>query len=160
VVRERNIKAVTAKFNDFKLNTSSVKVLNVVVGIIFNSQQEVLIARRPEHVHLGGYWEFPGGKIEPEEIPLDALKRELKEEIGIVIANASQLFSLSHAYPEHHVQLSVWNIERYSGEPCGREQQAIRWVGVDNLLNFKFPPANQEILTYLQGSIPIISPIS
>ena len=138
------------KSNDFKLGASFGKVLNVVVGIIFNAQQEVLIAQRPEHADLGGYWEFPGGKIEPEERPFDALGRELREEIGIVIADASQLFTISHTYPEYHVQLGVWQIERYSGEPCGREQQLIRWAGVENLLDFNFPPANQEIIDYLQ----------
>ncbi len=121
--------------------------LHVAVAVIVNNGGEVLIAKRPGHLHLGGLWEFPGGKLEPGERVTQALRRELDEELGIAVESARPLIRVYHNYPEHAVLLDVWRVERYQGEAWGREGQPIAWVKPEQLLNYSFPEANTPIVT-------------
>ncbi|MFM8444677.1 MAG: Nudix family hydrolase [Methylococcus sp.] len=122
------------------------RLIEVVAGVIFDSSQRILISRRPYHLHQGGLWEFPGGKLEPDETPRVALERELREELDIEVEAATPLITLTHDYPDRRVRLHVWRIERFSGVPSGLEGQPWRWVTRDELNDYTFPAANLPII--------------
>lgn len=128
------------------------KFLQVAVGVIKNAQGEVLIAQRPHHVHQGGLWEFPGGKVEAGETVLAALQRELHEELGITVMHANPLIQIRHHYAEVSVLLDVWTVESFSGVAYGKENQAIQWVKLFNLSHYTFPAANVPIVRAVQLS--------
>lgn len=131
-------------------NVMSVKVkrrVHVAAAAMINAdRKEVLIARRPSNVDQGGLWEFPGGKLAPYETGLEGLKRELHEELGVEITRAQPLIRVHHEYPDKHILLDVWQVHDYAGEPFGREGQAVRWVPMEELVNYPFPAANLPIL--------------
>lgn len=115
-------------------------------AIISTDGREVLLARRPSNVDHGGLWEFPGGKLAPYETGLEGLKRELHEELGVEIQRAQPLIRIHHEYSDKHILLDVWQVHEFSGEPFGREGQAVRWVPMAELVNYPFPAANLPIL--------------
>lgn len=115
-------------------------------AIISADGNEVLLARRPSNVDQGGLWEFPGGKLAPYETGLEALKRELHEELGVEVSRAQPLIRIHHEYPDKHILLDVWQVLEYTGEAFGREGQAVRWVAMDELVNYPFPAANLPII--------------
>ncbi|MFY0992418.1 Nudix family hydrolase [Halomonas sp. C05BenzN] len=115
-------------------------------AIISADGREVLLARRPSNVDHGGLWEFPGGKLAPYETGLEGLKRELHEELGVEIRRAQPLIRIHHEYSDKHILLDVWQVHDFSGEPFGREGQAVRWVPMAELVNYPFPAANLPIL--------------
>lgn len=121
------------------------KRIHVVAAVIQRGGQ-ILIARRPDHVHQGGKWEFPGGKVEGGESVAQALNRELQEELGISVVQASPLITIAHDYPDKQVLLDVWRVCEYVGEANGREGQEIRWVAAEALPEFEFPAANVPIV--------------
>lgn len=121
-------------------------LLHVAVGVITNLRGQVLIARRPEHLHQGGLWEFPGGKLEPGETVRDALCRELREELAIEVRRAEPMLSVRHAYPDRRVLLDVWRVNEFTGEPHGAENQKLCWVEPDHLEQYRFPAANKPIV--------------
>ena len=84
------------------------KRVHVVAAVIRNAEQQILLALRPSDKHMGGLWEFPGGKCEAGESPQQALARELHEELGIVIENPQPLIQVRHDYPDLHVLLDVY----------------------------------------------------
>ncbi len=125
--------------------------LHVAVGVIFNAAGDVLLALRPEDKHQGGLWEFPGGKVEPGEGVVAALRRELNEELAIeVIGSPRPLITIHHCYPDRTVFLDVWQVERFSGTAHGREGQVLEWVRPERLRERSFPAANLPIVTALQ----------
>jgi len=128
------------------------ETVQVAVGIMINATGAVLITRRPEHVHQGGLWEFPGGKVESGESPESALRRELHEELGITVQAAEPWLQVRHAYPDQTVLLEVWRVTAYTGEPHGREGQPLIWASPAELETFAFPAADQPILAALQQS--------
>src|ERR1700730_13645557 len=99
--------------------------MSCAVGILHNTENEVLIARRPSHKPGGGFWEFPGGKIEPNESAVEALVRELYEELGIQCnQNAfKELLNYHFDYPTHSVFLKFFLINEFIGTPKGMEGQ-------------------------------------
>jgi 8-oxo-dGTP diphosphatase len=105
----------------------------VAAGVLRDGSGRVLIAQRPEGKYAAGFWEFPGGKIQSGESPLQALCRELAEEIGVQVSAASPLMTLRHSYPERVVELHVFEVSQYSGRAHGLEGQSLRWVSVDEL---------------------------
>ena len=120
---------------------------HVAVGVIYNSTKDkVLITKRTDKQHLGGYWEFPGGKVEANEDVQFALKRELYEELGIIILNAERFTTIRHDYSDKKVLLDVWKINEFSRKPVSRENQEIKWSNIDELNNFQFPDANKFII--------------
>jgi len=124
--------------------------IRVAVGVIKNSQGQILIALRDDARHQGGLWEFSGGKIESHETAEQALKRELKEELGIEVISAIPLITINHSYPDRAVQLKVFLVEQFAGEAHSAERQRIEWVTVQDLKHYSFPAANQAIITAAQ----------
>ncbi|MEZ5562286.1 MAG: 8-oxo-dGTP diphosphatase MutT [Gammaproteobacteria bacterium] len=105
----------------------------VAAGVIRDSSGRILIAQRPAGSHAGGFWEFPGGKIQAGEDAFQALVRELAEEIGIQVFAASPLMICRHSYPERVVELHVFEVSDSAGEARGLEGQPLRWVTVEEL---------------------------
>ncbi|CQJ59560.1 8-oxo-dGTP diphosphatase MutT [Yersinia rohdei] len=128
------------------------KHLQIAVGIIRNSQQEIFITQRAADAHMAGFWEFPGGKLEQGETPEHALRRELLEETGIVVQTAVLLKTLEHTFSDRLVTLSFYMVEAWEGEPFGREGQPMRWVKQSALLASEFPPANAAIIELLTAN--------
>ncbi len=131
--------------------------VRVVAAVIYSpDRQRVLIARRPDHLHQGGLWEFPGGKIHGGESPLDALRRELEEELAIGLSEAEPWQQVLHEYPDKQVHLQFWEVTGYTGEPVGNEGQIVAWVDIPDLENFAFPEANtfvvRKLVNYRVGS--------
>lgn len=118
----------------------------VAVGILFNANGQVLVAERTKNRDYAGYWEFPGGKIETNEAPINALKRELNEELGIEVLQAVNLFHFAYAYPTRNVWLDIWRVENYRGEVFGRENQALAWVNESEIKSLNLLIANQAIV--------------
>jgi len=131
-----------------------VPTIHVVAGVLLDPSDRVLVARRPPGTHLAGHWEFPGGKLKPGEPREAGLAREFSEELGIRVLAASPLVRVEHSYPDRDVVLDVWTVESYSGEPHGREGQAIEWRDVGSLDAADFPPADAPVLTALRRLRP------
>ena len=138
--------------------------IRVAAGVLQDENGCVLIARRRAGSHLEGWWEFPGGKMETGEEPLEALVRELDEELGITIEGAEPLVAYRHEYPERIVELSVWQVRGYHGEPVGLQGQPLRWVPVQELISAGLLPADQPIVDALmeRGQSPLggLSPLA
>lgn len=130
--------------------TSDLKIIHVAVAVIKNNAGQVLLALRPGHVHQGGLWEFPGGKLEPNETVEQALKREIFEEIGIEILSAESLIKVQHDYNDKRVVLDVWSVLEYKHEPYGKENQQIEWIDVDQLSVEDMPAANRSIVNAIR----------
>ncbi|UWS32766.1 8-oxo-dGTP diphosphatase MutT [Erwinia pyrifoliae] len=127
------------------------KHLQVAVGIIRNNQQQIFLAQRSASACMGNMWEFPGGKIEAGETPEQALKRELMEETGIAVLNAEPYDIVDHTYTDLRVTLHFFIVDRWQGEPYGREGQPQRWVAQSQLNAAEFPPANAEMVVRLKA---------
>ena len=121
-------------------------VIEVVAGVVYNTNGEVLVNQRTHPAEFMGKWEFPGGKIETGETVDQALRRELMEEIHIQTISAEPLISVSHAYSHRKVRLHVLEVTEYSGTPRGREGQLIRWLTLGDLHNLDFLDANEPVL--------------
>ncbi|HWK52853.1 MAG TPA: 8-oxo-dGTP diphosphatase MutT [Hyphomicrobiales bacterium] len=129
--------------------------LQVVAAAILDEADRCLLALRPTHKHQGGLWEFPGGKLEAGETPLQALQRELLEELDLRIGAAEPLVVTTHDYADRRVTLDVWVVREFSGEPRGMEGQALGWYSLEQLDALALPAANYPILAaltrHLQG---------
>lgn len=119
-------------------------------GILADDRGRVLLAQRPAHKHLGGMWEFPGGRIEEGEEPRAGLARELHEELGIELAACEPLIHVRHAYPEKTVSLWFYRVTNWRGEPHGREGQPLKWVVPDAIAAGELPPADVPVVRALQ----------
>jgi 8-oxo-dGTP diphosphatase len=126
------------------------KTIHVAVAVIENPDNFLLIARRPAHLHMGGLWEFPGGKVEAGETVLHALQREIREEIALEIHAAQPMLQIPFQYPDKRVLLDVWRVTQFSGEARGCEGQEVCWVSRSELVSYPFPAANRAILAALQ----------
>ncbi|KEI72494.1 Nudix family hydrolase [Endozoicomonas elysicola] len=126
------------------------KVVHVAVAVILGDDGRVLLAKRPEDKHMGGLWEFPGGKVEAGEDIKLALNRELREELDIEVSAFAPLIKIRHDYPDKSVLLDTWVVSGIQGEPKGNEGQLIQWVEKDCLNDYEFPEANKVILRALQ----------
>ncbi len=119
----------------------------------------MLIAQRPRGRHLGGLWEFPGGKVEPGEDGRAALRRELREELGIEITIARPLIRVRHRYADRAVLLDCWRVSHWDGEVHGREGQRIAWARPQALDERRFLPADKAIITAARlPALYLISP--
>jgi 8-oxo-dGTP diphosphatase len=124
----------------------------VAAALIYDSQGRVLITERPSGKTLAGYWEFPGGKVEPGESGEAALRRELLEELGVRAGALRAVFELRHEYPERHVELEVWAVDEYRGVPAALEGQKLRWERPAGLRGIALLPADLPIVEWLERS--------
>lgn len=126
------------------------KRIEVAVGVVVNSSCQVLVGQRTVKDDYFEKWEFPGGKLEPDESAETALKRELKEETGLQVASSEEMLVLEHDYPDRHVKLHVYLVTEFSGEASGREGQQLRWVSADELNQLDFLAGNRTIIQQVQ----------
>ena len=133
--------------------TDSLPCKQIGVAVIRDDRDLILIDRRLAKGLLGGFWEFPGGKIEGNETVQECIKREVLEEIGIEIAVDSHLITIDHTYSHFRVNLQVYNCRYLSGQGRAIECEEIRWVTIQELDHYTFPPANQEIIRALKDMV-------
>ena len=124
--------------------------IHVVAGIVTDAQSRVLVAQRPVGRHLAGAWEFPGGKVEPGETPHAALRRELREELGIEVGAVEPLIGVPWQYAQKSILLDVYRVLDYAGQPQGREGQALDWCFADELTRFDMPPPDRPVVSALR----------
>jgi 8-oxo-dGTP diphosphatase len=124
--------------------------IHVAVAVVTRDDGRVLLARRADHLHQGGLWEFPGGKLEPGETLHAALRRELEEELGIEVRASEPLIRVNHRYASRAVLLDVHRVTSYRGTPAGREGQPIEWVDPRDFRRYPFPEADRPIISALR----------
>jgi 8-oxo-dGTP diphosphatase len=128
-----------------------VKLTLVVACALIDADSRVLIAQRPEGKQLAGLWEFPGGKLEPNERPEAALIRELAEELGITVQEAclAPLTFASYAYENFHLLMPLYICRKWEGTVTAREHQQIAWVRANRLRDYPMPPADIPLIAHL-----------
>lgn len=124
------------------------KIVEVSAGLVFRSGK-LLITQRHADAHLGGLWEFPGGKRKINETFEQCLVRELREELGVEVEVGRLFESLTHAYPEKTVQLRFFICRLMEGEPLPIGCAALKWVTCEELVAHDFPAADERLLTKL-----------
>lgn len=129
----------------------SVKVVLVAACALVDADGRVLIAQRPEGKPMAGLWEFPGGKVDPGERTEDALIRELKEELGIVVKEAclAPLTFASHSYEDFHLLMPLYVCRRWEGTVTPHEGQTLTWVRPNRLKDYPMPPADIPLISHL-----------
>jgi 8-oxo-dGTP diphosphatase len=129
--------------------------IHVVAGALFDSSGRVLIAQRPAGKHMAGGWEFPGGKLEPNEDPFAGLQRELREELGVETIRATPLIAYEHQYAERKVFLDLWLVHEFTGEPQSLDAQALRWVTLEELDSVGLLEADQPMIGALKAAMKV-----
>ena len=123
--------------------------IQVAAGLLAQDGR-YLITQRRAGVHLGGLWEFPGGKREADELLEDCLRRELREELGIEITQPVLFRVIRHEYPEKSVELHFFRCSIASGLPRPLGCEDLRWVTPEELGQFHLPPADQPLVDALR----------
>ena len=123
----------------------------IVVAAVIEANQRFLVTRRQEGVHLAGMWEFPGGKIDPNEGHAAALRRELREELDVDVEVGERVFHTLHAYDDRTVELYFYRCS-LKGAPRPLLGQQMRWVSRGELRSLGFPPADTELINLLTES--------
>ncbi len=128
------------------------KIVLVAAAALIDADGRVLLAQRPEGKSLAGLWEFPGGKVEPDESPEAALIRELDEELGVETHESclAPLTFASHAYEDFHLLMPLFAIRRWQGTPHPREGQKLAWARPRDLRNYPMPPADIPLIPVLR----------
>jgi 8-oxo-dGTP diphosphatase len=126
-------------------------IIDVAAALVFRDGR-LLITQRHAQAHLGGLWEFPGGKREPHETFEDCLARELREELAIEVSVGPLFESLTHAYPEKTVHLRFFLCRLDHGDPQPVDCADLKWVTAEELKSFPFPAADARLLARLQAS--------
>lgn len=124
--------------------------MTVVVAAVIEDRGRFLVTRRQAGVHLAGLWEFPGGKIDPEETHGDALRREIKEELDADVAVGELVLSTAHAYPDKTVSLYFYRCT-LTAPPRPLLGQEMRWVTSEEMGSLGFPAADEELIRILTG---------
>jgi 8-oxo-dGTP diphosphatase len=124
-------------------------IIEVSAGLVFR-EGRLLITKRHAAAHLGGLWEFPGGKREPGETFEAALVRELREELGVEVVVGELFETVEHAYPERTVLLKFFLCQLPQGEPQAIDCAAVKWVNHAELAVHDFPAADAGLLQKLQ----------
>ena len=127
------------------------RLLLVVAAALVDADDRVLIAQRPQGKALAGLWEFPGGKLDADERPEDALIRELREELGIIVKPAclAPLTFASLAYEDFHLLMPLYVCRRWEGFVQSLEGQALKWVRAKELRDYPMPPADAPLIPHL-----------
>ena len=124
-------------------------MIEVAAAVIERPDRTFLLAQRPPGKVYAGYWEFPGGKVEPGEAAEQALARELREELGIDVERAYPWITREYVYPHGHVRLHFFRVHAWRGEPHPREDQAIAWQRHEGAMASPMLPANAPVLAAL-----------
>jgi len=127
-------------------------ILLVAAAALIDADNRVLIAQRPAGKSMAGFWEFPGGKIEPGETPEQTLARELDEELGIEVCETclAPLTFASHAYEKFHLLMPLYLCRNWEHEVTPKENQEIAWVRAMRLTDYKMPPADLPLIPPLR----------
>ena len=125
-------------------------IVRVAAAVIVRADGAVLLAQRPPGKAYAGYWEFPGGKLESDETPAEALSRELHEELGIRVLAASPWVVQEFVYPHAHVELNFFRVRAWEGEPIGHDGQAFAWQVPSAIDVAPLLPANSRVLAALR----------
>ncbi|OEF24970.1 8-oxo-dGTP diphosphatase MutT [Vibrio rumoiensis] len=121
--------------------------LHIVAAIILNADKDqIFITKRPAKLHKGGFWEFPGGKVEESESAQQGLVRELQEEIDITATQMTLFEHFDFDYPEKSLTFDFFVVSDFNGQPYGKEGQEGQWVAIGELKNYSFPEANVPVL--------------
>jgi mutator protein MutT len=126
-------------------------IIEVAAGIVFRNGRLLIAQRRPQD-HLGGLWEFPGGKRHTGETYEDCLRRELKEELGIEVAVGERIAAITHSYPEKSVHLEFFLCRWSSHEPRAIGCSDFAWVNREELARYSFPAADEQLLAKLAAT--------
>lgn len=128
------------------------RVVLVSAVALIDPDGRVLLARRPEGRPMAGLWEFPGGKVEPDETPEAALIRELQEELGIGTWESclAPLSFASHGYEEFHLLMPLFACRKWEGVPRPREGQTLAWARPGELRDYPMPPADRPLVAILR----------
>jgi len=126
------------------------KSIEVSAALLFRDGR-LLITQRLSNSHLGGLWEFPGGKREPGETSEQCLVREIREELGVEISVGGLFSEISHTYPEKFVRLKFFSCKLLSGEPQPLGCAAFKWVGQSELDGYAFPAADAQLIQKLKS---------
>ena len=128
------------------------KVVLVSAVALVDPDGRVLIAQRPEGKSMAGLWEFPGGKVEPDETPEGALIRELQEELGIDTWESclAPLTFASHTYDDFHLLMPLFACRKWNGTPRSVEGQSLKWVHARDLKSYPMPPADIPLIPILR----------
>ena len=126
-------------------------VLVAAVALV-DPDGRILVTRRPAGKAMAGLWEFPGGKLEKDETPEAALRRELHEELGITTWESclAPLTFASHSYDDFHLLMPLYVCRKWQGIPVPREGQALRWVRPRDLAALDMPPADRPLIPHLR----------
>lgn len=130
--------------------TADERIIDVVAGVVADPRGRILLARRTRGRDLAGFWEFPGGKIDPGETAEQALVRELQEELGIQAEPGEPLIRVPHRYPHKRLRLDVRRIAAYRGVPKGLDGQALAWVPPHKLVSYPMPAADRPVVAALE----------
>ncbi len=128
------------------------KVILVSAVALIDVDGRILLAQRPEGKSMAGLWEFPGGKVEPDETPEVALIRELQEELGINTWESclAPLTFASHSYDDFHLLMSLFACRKWEGTPQAQEGQTLKWVAGKDLRDYPMPPADIPLIAILR----------
>jgi 8-oxo-dGTP diphosphatase len=128
------------------------KLVLVAACVLVDQDGRILLAQRPKGKALEGYWEFPGGKIEAGETPEETVIRELKEELGIETQTSclAPITFASHNYDDFHLLMPLFVCRKWEGIPTGQENQDLAWVRMDQIKNYKLPPADIPLVAQLR----------
>ncbi|WP_414040324.1 Nudix family hydrolase [Acidithiobacillus sp. M4-SHS-6] len=130
-------------------------VVPVATGILEDEKGRLLISLRPEGKPWPGFWEFPGGKVDPGETPAEALQRELWEEVGVRVLDAKPFRTLDYTYPERTVRLHFYRVRHWEGAAYGKEGQEVRWLYPWEIPALECLPANLRMTAaVLEESLP------
>jgi 8-oxo-dGTP diphosphatase len=129
-----------------------VKLLLVVAAALVDADGRVLLSQRPKGKALGGLWEFPGGKVDANEQPEDALIRELREELGVAVKTPclAPLTFASYAYQDFHLLMPLYVCRKWEGVVQPLDGQALKWVRPKDMRAYPMPPADEPLIPHLE----------
>ena len=128
--------------------------IQVAIGVVFDKKtHRILISQRPRGKPMAGYWEFAGGKVEPNETAIEAVTREFKEELAITVLECQIFCTIQMIDRKPCIDLWVFWIEAFSGRPRSMENQQFRWIAAQELRDYCFLPKNEEIIEKLERKL-------
>lgn len=127
-------------------------IILVAAAALIDPDSRVLIARRPKGKPMSGLWEFPGGKVSDGETPEAALRRELREELGIEVCEEclAPLTFASHSYKDFHLLMPLYICRNWDGTPTALEHDALKWVRASRLPDYEMPEADIPLIPHLR----------